>query len=49
MILPRLPLPIRMCCSAAYAIKDCRGKGMKRSECLKKVGISILKEIFVIY
>ncbi len=49
MIILPLPLPIRMCRSAVYAIMHSWGKGKKTSECIKNVGISILKEILVVY
>ena len=49
MILPSLSLSIQICCSVTNAIIVGKSKHLKKTECLKKVGISILKEIFVVY
>jgi len=49
MIISPMPLPIRICCSIAKAIKECKSQRMKGLERIKNVGKSILAEILITY
>jgi len=49
MIMSPIPLPIRICCSIAKAIKECNSQRIKGLERIKNVGKSILTEILIIY